>query len=174
MSSLEKPSVFLWFYLMLKFSLQLRLKLNVLKKQETFQNAYSLLSDVNFFVRLRHFSPVLAKLLWKSCFPILGAPTWISTHVCCPHLWRAPWFSFPRHFTSLFDFELWLTDCHCDVICDDWTKFASVHGTSPVRPLPCFKLSRFYFSEGVGVRRVLRPIFKKTQLVGGLLASVMS
>lgn len=52
-------------------SLKLQLKLNILKKQKTLQNAYSLLSDVNFFVRLRDFSLPLAKLLSKSCFPIL-------------------------------------------------------------------------------------------------------
>ena len=64
----------------------------------------------NLAVFLHRFSISRAKsVLWKSCFLTLCAPTWISTHVCCPHLWRAPWFPFPRHFASLFDFELGFT-----------------------------------------------------------------
>ena len=131
-------------------SLQLQLKLNILKKQKTLQNAYSAVWRKLFCTTPWFFSSS-CKTFMKKLFPntMSRAPTWISTHVSCPHLWRASWSPFSRHFASLFDFELWLTDYHCDVICDDWTKFASVHGTFPVRPLPCFKLWRFYFSEGV-------------------------
>ena len=175
MSSLEKPSVFLCFYLMLKFSLQLRL--NWAKRlEETRDFSERVLFAVwrKLFCTTPSFFSCSCKTFMKKLFPNTRC-TYLNLYACVLSSFvkgAVVFFSASFYFTfrlwTVIDWlPLWRNLRRLNQVCKCSWNFS--------RQTPSmFQIVKVLFFGGRGVRRVQRPIFKKTQLVGGLLASVMS